>query len=203
MQISFYFVVIRLMIPSSGSQSYYLKESYRFSRDRESRTRGRSPLATCVEPRPCMVTRQFDCYIVYNNSSNNKDLFLTNRAILLAVYVYNLQLTGLLIFTQDDWIVTITQLVALFYKDYHFDEMKKLLEAYPPTFESIDENSQEINNTSPLVTLTHFICKLLVGNDSTDSFSLLQHSPSKSLQFLSLSSNFTNLRGKLNSYTYK
>jgi hypothetical protein len=55
-------------------------------------------------------------------------------------------------FTQEDWIVTITQLIALFYKDRHSEEMKKLLEANPPTFESFaDENSQEINNTSSLV----------------------------------------------------
>lgn len=54
-------------------------------------------------------------------------------------------------FTQGDWIVLITQLVALFYKDRHFEDMKKLMETHPPTFESSDEHSGAINNTPPIV----------------------------------------------------
>ncbi|XP_046459981.1 protein timeless-like [Daphnia pulex] len=68
---------------------------------------------------------------------------------------------------KGDWIVTITQLVALFYKDRHFEDMKKLMETHPPTFESSDEHSDAINNTPPI------------------------YSPSKNFQFLSLTSNST------------
>lgn len=66
-------------------------------------------------------------------------------------------------FTQGDWIVTITQLVALFYKDRHVEDMKKLMETHPPTFESSgDENSDAINNTPPIVNADSHVTAVII-----------------------------------------
>lgn len=55
---------------------------------------------------------------------------------------------------QDEWVVTIVQLIALFYKDQHVENMQKLLGSWLNNTTSDSSEDDDESNTSPSVTVT-------------------------------------------------
>ena len=53
--------------------------------------------------------------------------------------------------TQDEWVVTIVQLIALFYKDQHVENMQKLLGTWLNSVASESSDDGDESNTSPPV----------------------------------------------------
>ena len=60
-------------------------------------------------------------------------------------------------YPQDEWVVTIVQLIALFYKDQHVENMQKLLGTWINATTSESSEDDDESNTSPPVELKIFL----------------------------------------------
>lgn len=83
------------------------------------------------------------CLIIVQTSSN----------VILLFMIWTLLTTWL----QDEWVVTIVQLIALFYKDQHVENMQKLLGTWINATTSESSEDDDESNTSPPVRILDFL----------------------------------------------
>ena len=65
---------------------------------------------------------------------------------------------------QDEWVVTIVQLIALFYKDQHVENMQKLLGTWINATTSESSEDDDESNTSPPVKISTLTIRLIGAN---------------------------------------